>query len=151
MTVRFKSTRRHLTIIGVYAPEEGRNEETEYFYENLQKEVSKWNETDYVIISGDRNARIGNKAVPGVMGTYGENHVNKTGSSLIDFAISNELKINNSFYRKKDIYKFAWSARGRKSIIDYVISNKTICNQVQGVHVYRGADIHRVRKRMYSF
>ena len=77
-------------------------------YENLHKEVSKWNKTDYLIISGDLNARIGNKAVPGVMGTYGENHMNKNGYSLIHFAISNELKINNSFYIRKDIHKCTW-------------------------------------------
>jgi len=37
ITARLKTKRGHITIIGVYAPEEGREEETRRFYKQLQK------------------------------------------------------------------------------------------------------------------
>jgi hypothetical protein len=41
LTVRLKTNRGHTTIIGLYAPEEGTEEETRRFYKQLQKEVNK--------------------------------------------------------------------------------------------------------------
>ena len=141
ISVRFKTCRNYLTVIGGYALKKGKKEETEEFYDTLQKEVYKWNKTDYLIVS-DLNARVGNNAIAGAVGVFGEQHKNSNGESLIMFATSNDLKITNTFFRKKDINKFTWNARGSRSIIDYVIANNKISKQVQDVHVYRGADIY---------
>ena len=37
ITVRLKTNRGHVTIIGLYVPEEGREEEARRFYKQLQK------------------------------------------------------------------------------------------------------------------
>lgn len=37
ITTRFKIDRGHLNIIGVYAPEDGKKEDTVKFYDELQK------------------------------------------------------------------------------------------------------------------
>lgn len=140
--VRFRISRGYLTIIGVYAPEEGKKEETDIFYETLQKVVNSYIKTDSLIISGDLNARIGNTPVPNIVGEHGETCINDNGHSLIHFATSNNMRITNSFFRKKDIHKYTWSARGTRSIIDYILANNKICRQVQDVHVYRGSDIY---------
>lgn len=60
---RFRIQRGYMTIIGVYSPEEGRVEETEQFYDNLQKVIDKTNANDYIVIAGDLNARVGNKPI----------------------------------------------------------------------------------------
>ena len=67
ITVRLKTNRGHITIIGVYAPEEGREEEMKCFYKQLQKEVDKYNKSDSLIISGDLNAGVGNQPIPNVI------------------------------------------------------------------------------------
>jgi hypothetical protein len=55
-------------------------------------------------------------------------HMNDTDNSkrtnLREFASFNGFKIANIFFRKKGIYKYTWSARGFKTIIDYIIVNR---------------------------
>ena len=98
ITVRLKTNRGHMTIIGVYAPEEGREEETRRFYKHLQKEVDKYSKSDSLIISGDLNARVGNQPLPNVVGTFGEEHINRNGQTLREFASFNDFKITNTFF-----------------------------------------------------
>jgi len=142
VTTRLKFDRGHLTVIGVYAPEEGKKEETENLYKLLQKILSKLNKTDHIVIAGDLNARIGRMPIPHVVGTNGEQHLNNNGYELRHFATENNLKITNTFFKHKDIHKYTWSARGSRSIIDYIMVNEKLRNQVEDTRVYRGSDIY---------
>jgi hypothetical protein len=112
ITVRLKTNRGRITIIGVYAREEGREEETRPFYKQLQKEVDKNNKSGNLIISGNLNARVGSQPIPDLVGTFGEDCINRNGQILTEFASFDDLKITNNFFRKTDIHKYAWSARG---------------------------------------
>ena len=69
---KLKTQRGHLTILGVYAPTEGRDELNEEFYETLQKILDKVNKNDYIMLIGDMNARVGNNRVANIVGTNGE-------------------------------------------------------------------------------
>jgi len=80
------------------------------FYKQLQKEVDKYNKSDSLIISGDLNARVGNQPIPNVVGTFGEDCMNRNGQTLREFTSFNDFKIANTSFRKKEIHKFAWSA-----------------------------------------
>jgi len=40
ITVRLKTNRQHITIIGIYAPEEGREEETRRSYKQQKKKLT---------------------------------------------------------------------------------------------------------------
>ena len=66
LTVQFKTCHNYLTVVGVYATEEGWEEETDKFCETFIKKFIKWNRTDYLIVSGDFNVSVGNKAVSGL-------------------------------------------------------------------------------------
>lgn len=103
--------------------------------------VNKINKTDHIIISGDLNARVGNVPIPRIVRTFGESTLNNNGQELRQFATFNNFKITNTFFRKKDIYKFTWSARGSRSLIDYIIVNGKLKNLIKDVRVYRGCDI----------
>ena len=59
LQLRYKLQRGYLTLIAVYAPEKGKLEQTEEFYETLQDQVDKINKNDYIIFAGDYNARVG--------------------------------------------------------------------------------------------
>ena len=87
-----------LSVVGVYAPEEGWKEETDEFYETLDQQIYKWNRTDYLIVTGDFNALVGNKAVSGTVGVFGEQHRNSNGDSLTRCATSNDMRITNTFF-----------------------------------------------------
>ena len=99
----------HVTIIAVYAPEEGKLRESEDFYEVLQQIMNTTDNSDQVILMGDLNARVGNRPIPNIIGTFGEQTCNVNGNLLRDFATYNRLKITNTFFRKKDIHKYTWT------------------------------------------
>ena len=141
ITARIRLERGNATIIGVYAPEEGRREDNQSFYQTLQTVINKFNSTDQVFLTGDFNARVGNVPIDGCVGTFGEAVCNENGRTLRDFVTFNKLKITNGFFRKKDIHKYTWAARGYRSIIDYVMINKKVAGSVRDTRVYRGADI----------
>jgi len=61
--------------------------------------------------------------------------VNRNGQTLREFASLSNLKIANTFFRKKEIYKYTWSARGSKTIIDYIIVNRRLKNLVQDIRI----------------
>ena len=139
--VRLKINRGYMTVLAIYAPEEGRREESEEFYQKLQEIVDKINKNDYVLLMGDFNARIGKQRVDKVIGTNGESTVNVNGKMLTDFCLFNEYRIMNSFFKHKDIHKFTWHGRDTKSIIDYTISNGKMVNIIKDVRTYRGAEL----------
>jgi len=116
--------RGYLTLLAVYAPEEGKTEQTEEFYEPLQDQIDKINKNDYIIVARDYNARVGNILIDRILGTNGEITTNNNGHKLKEFALVNELKKMNTFFRHKEIHKMAWSARGSRSFIDYILTNK---------------------------
>ena len=142
ITLKLKHNRGYLVVVGVYAPEEGKKEETDDFYKTLQNIVDKYNARYELLLIGDMNARVGNIKIPNVIGSCGENIKNSNGEKLREFAAFNELYISNTFKKKKDIHKFTWTARGYRSIIDYVIGNKKIAKYIENTTVKRSCDIN---------
>jgi hypothetical protein len=85
---------------------------------------------------------VGNQPIPQAVRSFGEDHLNRNGCELRDFATYNNLKITNTFFGKKDIHKYTWAARGLRSVIDYIIVNRNLSSQVKDTRVYRGSDIY---------
>lgn len=102
--------------------------------------MTKSDQSDNKLILGDLNARVDNLPIPKVVGQYGEQTINENGDLLRQFSLFNKLKIVNTFFRKKDIHKFTWTARETRSIIDYVIANKKIAKQITDVTVHRESE-----------
>jgi len=100
-SIKIKFQRGYLTLLAVYAPEEGKTEHTEELHENLQDQIDKISKNDYIVVAGDYNARVGNIPIDGILGTNGEITTNSNGHELKEFASVNELKITNTFFRHK--------------------------------------------------
>jgi exonuclease III len=90
-----------MTVICIYAPIEGNEDENYCFYKLLQKMLDKINKSNMIAIMGDFNARVGNIKIHNNIGPNGENTSNRNGKRLIDFAIYNNMKIMNSWFQKK--------------------------------------------------
>ena len=132
LQLRYKLQREYLTLIAVYAPEEGKTEQTEEFYETLQDQTDKISKNDYIVFAGDYNARVGNIPIDGILGTNGEITTNSNGHKVKEFASVNELKITNTDIK---------SARGYRSIIDYILTNKQLSPLVNDTKVFMGYDV----------
>jgi hypothetical protein len=141
LQIRYKLQRGYLTLLAVYAPEEKKTEQTEEFYETLQDQVDKISKNDYIVVAGDYNARVVKIPIDGILGAIGEVTINNNGHKLKEFASVNELKITNTFFRHKEIHKMTWSARGYRSIIDYIFENKKLSPLVNDTKVFRGYDV----------
>lgn len=133
-----------IEIIIVYGPNENdRITEKEAFWKSLQEVCDEVRNP--LIIMGDLNARIGNntEGTEGVMGRYGETAKNRNGSQLIDFCIQNGLIIQNSFFQHKDCHKYTREepSRNEKSIIDYIITERTNRKIIRDVRVFRSAEL----------
>ena len=94
--------RGYLTLLAVYAHEEGKTERTKEFYETLQDQIDKISKNYYIVVAGDYNARVGNIPIDGILCTNGEITTNSNGHKLEEFASVNELKITNTFFRQRD-------------------------------------------------
>jgi len=68
LQLRYKLQRGYLTLLAVYAPEEGKTGQTEEFYETLQDQIDKINKIDYLVVAGDYNRRVGNIPTGGILG-----------------------------------------------------------------------------------
>jgi hypothetical protein len=123
VTLKLGTGRSHCYIVGVYSPVEGKSKETEEFYRQLHDTINKAGESDYVIIVGDMNARIGNLTVPKLTGPYDETVINANGRQLRDFCAYNNLRVTNTLYRHKEIHRYPLTERGTRSIIDFIIAN----------------------------
>jgi CRISPR/Cas system CSM-associated protein Csm2 small subunit len=71
LEIKLKINRGKLTFFfSLYAPEDGRDEEGENFYNLLQEAMNKVNKNDYLILACDLNARIGNNPIDDVTGKF---------------------------------------------------------------------------------
>jgi exonuclease III len=61
---RIKVLNRNFTIVGVYVPVEGKEQDTEEFYKELQQSIDKIPKNENIILAGDFNGRIGNQPMP---------------------------------------------------------------------------------------
>jgi exonuclease III len=77
--VRLKLSRGYLTVLCIYAPNEGKEEESETFYNTLQQILNKTNKSEMITIMGDFNARVGNTKIHNNIGYQGENTCNRNG------------------------------------------------------------------------
>jgi hypothetical protein len=63
---------REIIIFGHYAPYEGKVQESENFYNQLQKILNRTSKNDYILFSGDLHGRVGNAEFHTFVGSFGE-------------------------------------------------------------------------------
>jgi len=115
-------------LLTLYAPDISKpKEQREEFYEDLQNVIDQIPKDTLLIMMGDMNARVGNMPVPGVKQCFNEGEINDNGDLLINFCSMNSLRMNNTFFNHKRDHKITWSdSRGWHSMIDYIITNRSI-------------------------
>jgi len=107
----------------------------------LQKRPDKVNKNDYIMLTGDMNARAGNNKVTNIVGTNGKAALNNNSKKMTDFCTFNNLKIMNTFFKHKEYHKFTLEARWHKSIIDYLINKLKTSKVIQDIRVNRNTEL----------
>lgn len=91
---------------------------------------------------GDFNTRIGRTFIWRIKNRFKE-HLNDNGEMMIGFCTDNELRINISFHKHPEKYKYTFqNTRGQRSTIDYIVSNRNILpSQILDLRTLNCADI----------
>ena len=119
--------RYHLDIIQAYLPTTSHtDEEVEEIYEELDDLITS-SKAHYKIIMGDFNAKVG-MGLPEESSTrqYGLGERNSRGECLVNFSERHNLKIMNTFFKKKLHRRWTWISPNSttKNEIDYILTNR---------------------------
>ena len=77
-----------------------KEDEAEWFYEDLQDLLELTPPKDVLFIIGDWNAKVGSQEIPGVTGKFGLGIQNKVGQRLTEFCQENILVTANTLFQK---------------------------------------------------
>lgn len=134
-----------LNILILYGPNEGDTAEIkDRFWEDATEVVE--NSLGEIIVLGDLNGRVGSKdaGTGDTIGIHGEITRNNNGWRIIDFCMQNDLVVMNSFFQHRDVHKYTREVKSRneRSIIDYVVINRSSRHEIMDVRVRRGPEIN---------
>lgn len=112
----------------MYAPDVSKPDQwTSEFHEELRSQIDEIPKEEKMILLGDLNTRIGNQVVDSVKQVFNEDVLNQREEVLTELCALNELRINNTFSKHKAQHKYTFLDNpGNKSLIDYIITNRTI-------------------------
>ena len=132
-----------IRVIQVYAPTSNAKEaEVEWFYEDLQDLLELTPKKDVLFITGDWNAKVGNKAIPGVTGKFRLGVQNEAGQRLTDLCQENTLVIVDTLFQlyKRRLYTWTSPDDQYRNLIDYIPCNRRWRNSIQSAKTRPGAD-----------
>ncbi|XP_071687582.1 uncharacterized protein [Rutidosis leptorrhynchoides] len=104
MSVRLVIQEVTYTVICAYAPHVGRGDaEKRHFWESLDEVVRMFPPDHRLLIGGDLNGHIGTdvEGYAGVHGGFGYGVRNEEGLSILEFAVTHDLAVVNSFSRRE--------------------------------------------------
>ena len=94
-----------INIVSAYAPQTGQQEEVkEEFWVDMERVIEGLAMEERVIVGADLNEHIGtsSEGVERIHGGFGFERANAEGRRVLDFSVSFDLAIANTFFRKRD-------------------------------------------------
>ena len=105
----------NITIIAIYAPvnpiSKATKQVTDDFYHDLQQTYDKVLSNDIVLYIGNFNARVGlteHNTSPQTVGPFASDSRTYNGEKLIEFCLTNNLVITNTFLQHKTVQQKSW-------------------------------------------
>ena len=124
MLLRLMCEGEVVNILSVYAPQVGRErEEKEEFWQDLSEFVGEIPSEEKIILAGDLNGHIGERAegYEEVHGGFGYGVRNGEGESILEFAKQQKLVVCNSFFKKEKEKFITYNSGGNRSMLDYIL------------------------------
>ena len=116
-----------ITVIQVYTPiSNAKEDEAEWFYEDLQDLLELTPQKDVLFIIRDWNAKVGSQEIPGVAGKFGLRVQNEAGQRLIEFCQENTLVIANTIFQQHKRRLYTWTSPDGLygNQIDYILCSQ---------------------------
>ena len=144
MWMKVKFGQEIWVFVSAYGPgSEREEEERETFWKDVDECLQSFGANVNVVLLGDLNARVGNELVEGVVGRHGVPGRNENGERMIGLCVERDMVVGNTFFKKKDIYKYTWVRQedGRvvdRALMDYVVVSRNVIGRLLDVRVLRG-------------
>jgi exonuclease III len=90
---RIQILNRNFTIVGVYVLVEGKEQDTEEFYRDLQQSMDKIPKKENILVAGDFNGRIDNQPNPECIGENGVRSIMGVNSRSLCRPVFNKWKL----------------------------------------------------------
>ena len=128
LTVRFKHNFGYLSNVVAYAPtNEANDDDKDAFDQQMEQATKTTHQSDLIVCLGDFNAVTGTTRtnMEHIIGPYGSGTPNDNTERLLNFCVGAGLRINGSWFKRKDIHRFTWFSNDRTTIkeIDHVLVN----------------------------
>ena len=130
-----------ISVFSVYAPQTGCSEEEKAeFWASLQEEYEKVEDDEKCIVNGDLNGHIGetNEIISRIHGGNYFGGRNEQGETVIDFALSNDLAICNTLFKKRPEHLITYKSGNRASQIDLMMYRRRDRVEIQNCKVIPG-------------
>lgn len=130
-----------VNILSAYAPQSGcRDSEKEAFWTAYDDILQQIPNGETCVVGADLNGHIGTKshAFGRVHGGYGYGTLNDPGKTILASAISHELAIVNSFFKKAPEHLITYKSGPHSTQIDYILTNRVNIGRVKNCKVIPG-------------
>jgi hypothetical protein len=136
---------RKYSLICVDAPIESKDDEKDYFYDNLEKVYDEFPKFDMKICLGDFNAKVRKEedAKPSICQNSLHADSNKNREHSVNFAVSQRMVIGGKIFQHKNIHKATWRSPDSNTSdqIDHVFIDSGHCSNRLDVCSYRGPNM----------
>ncbi|XP_063545741.1 craniofacial development protein 2-like [Cydia strobilella] len=117
-----------MNVVSAYAPQMGcSTAEKQSFWDNLSDLMQSYplDETNYV--AGDLNGHVGSTSPchQRVHGGQGYGNQNAQGVDILNFAVTHDMAIINTFFIKPDEHKITYKSGGSSTQIDYILADRS--------------------------
>ena len=118
ISVHFQGKQFNITVTEVYAPTtNAKEDEVEWFYEELQDLLELTPKKYVLFIIGDWNTKVGSQQLPEVIGKFGNRKKckesfgvqNEAGQRLIEFCQEKSLVITNTLLQQHKRRLYTWA------------------------------------------
>ena len=149
ITIRLRAVPFNITIVQSYAPTSDNDDnEIEEFYDQLQNVTDQTPKKEILVVQRDWNAKVDRDACgnwQGICGPFCNDDTNERGLRLLEFAIFNDIVLENTFGHQKASRKWTWhSPNGyHNNKTDYILARKRFRSGVNSARTrsFPGADI----------
>ena len=124
MKVKMVCGKEIISFFSTYAPQQGRtDEEKEEFREKLTNEIADVPESEVVIVAGDLNGHVGRErqGFEDVLGEFGIGQRNAEGEEILQLCQQNNMKIVNTWFKKKEEHLITYKSGDVATQIDFVL------------------------------
>ncbi|XP_037789210.1 uncharacterized protein LOC119584589 [Penaeus monodon] len=130
-----------MNIFSVYALQAGGTDEAkEQFWAALQEKLEKVDESERCIIGGEMNGHVGsdNDAISRIRGGNAYGNGDEDGEKVIDLALSFDMVIGNTLFRKRNEHLIAYESGDRASQIDFLLYRRRNIRKIKNCKVIPG-------------